>query len=77
LTPTAIIIPNSIRTAIVKAAKKYLGEPYIWGMPGRPVAFKPRPKPRGMDCSGFIAQAYKDATGVTIPSNSRAMWRFS
>jgi hypothetical protein len=28
-----------------------------------------------MDCASFVAQAYKDATGVTIPLSSGAMWR--
>jgi cell wall-associated NlpC family hydrolase len=67
---------SAIRKAIVSAAGKYLGVPYIWGMPGRPISFQPNQRPRGMDCSGFIAQAYKDATGITIPSNSSAIWAY-
>jgi cell wall-associated NlpC family hydrolase len=66
---------KNMRQAIIKAARRYLNTPYRYGMPRRPVDdYQPTPKPSSMDCSGFIAQAYKDATGVTIPANSNAMW---
>ncbi len=44
---------SSTGNSIVDAAKKYIGTPYVWG--GESVA------EGGMDCSGFVYSALKDA----------------
>jgi cell wall-associated NlpC family hydrolase len=64
---------DALRQKIIAAAKKYMGVPYILGAPRRPITAQSG-KPRGLDCSGFIAQVYKDVTGVTIPAQSRAIF---
>lgn len=43
--------------AVVAAAKKYIGVPYIWGGTNPAV---------GMDCSGFVQRVFKDL-GVELP----------
>jgi cell wall-associated NlpC family hydrolase len=69
------LIPDedAVRARIVAAARKYMGLPYRWGSPARPTV-PPASPPRQFDCSGFISQAYKDVTGVTIPRTSRVMF---
>jgi hypothetical protein len=69
----AIPDEDAIRAGIVAAARKYLGIPYKLGAPVRP-ATPPEPAPLRLDCSGFIAQVYKEVTGVTIPRTSRIMF---
>jgi cell wall-associated NlpC family hydrolase len=64
---------DALRQKIVTTAKKYMGVPYVLGAPKRPIV-EQSSNPRGLDCSGFIAQVYKDVTGVTIPSQSRTMF---
>lgn len=44
--------------AIADAAKKYLGVPYVWGGHSR----------AGMDCSGLVTVALKDAGYTNLPS---------
>ncbi|TVU59705.1 NlpC/P60 family protein [Paenarthrobacter nitroguajacolicus] len=43
--------------AVVAAAKKYIGVPYVWGGTNPAV---------GMDCSGFVQRVFKDL-GVELP----------
>ncbi|WP_127543591.1 transglycosylase SLT domain-containing protein [Actinoplanes sp. OR16] len=45
---------------VVAAAKKYLGTPYVFGSDN---------PSKGLDCSGFVQQAYEDL-GVKLPRNS-------
>ena len=56
-TPTTSATPNtneqSNGNAIVTAANKYMGTPYVWG--GESM------EEGGMDCSGFVYNALKDA----------------
>lgn len=44
-------------SALVSAARKYLGVPYVWG----------GTTPKGLDCSGLVVLAFQDAYGVTPP----------
>lgn len=53
-TPTPTSTPSG-DTSIVGSAEAYLGVPYKWG----------GTTDKGMDCSGFVQKAYKDA-GYTI-----------
>lgn len=50
--------------ALVEAAKKYLGVPYVWG--GESTS--------GMDCSGLVQRAFADL-GVTVPRTAREQMR--
>jgi peptidoglycan DL-endopeptidase CwlO len=47
-------------TAVVDAAKKYLGTPYVFGSTD---------PAKGLDCSGLVQRAYADL-GIQIPRNS-------
>lgn len=51
--------------AVVDAAKKYLGVPYVFGGTD---------PDKGLDCSGFVQRAYKDL-GVDLPRTSREQAR--
>jgi hypothetical protein len=65
--PAAQSNENTQRTAIVNAAKSYMGAKYVYG------AQTPSP-PMKFDCSGFIGQAYKDALNVVLPRSSSDLW---
>ncbi|MEV6600678.1 transglycosylase SLT domain-containing protein [Actinoplanes sp. NPDC051346] len=47
--------------AVVDAAKKYLGTPYVFGSTN---------PDKGLDCSALVQRAYKDL-GIELPRNSR------
>ncbi len=53
--------PSDVGPAILAAAKKYDSEKYVWGGGHPPTSFS---KGKGVDCSGLINVAVKDATGV-------------
>lgn len=55
---------DEIRKAIVTAAKKYLGTPYVYG--GLSTS--------GFDCSGFICYVYESAANMKIPRTSKSIW---
>ncbi|XVQ86681.1 C40 family peptidase [Microbispora siamensis] len=46
----------------IKAAKKHLGDPYVWGATG----------PRAFDCSGLVQFAWRKA-GVKLPRTTWSM----
>lgn len=54
-------VPGSPAEAVVAAAEKYLGVPYLWGGTD---------PDKGLDCSGLIQLAYRQA-GVDMPKWSR------
>ncbi|UUZ86488.1 C40 family peptidase [Paenibacillus sp. P26] len=47
----------------MSAGKKYLGTPYEYA--------SSRSNTNTFDCSDFVRQAFKDALGITLPSDSR------
>lgn len=49
--------PTKSNSTIVDAATKFLGTPYLWG----------GTTAKGLDCSGLVQLAVKNATGKTIP----------
>jgi cell wall-associated NlpC family hydrolase len=57
---------DSLRAAIIAAARAYQGARYVYGAMSPPGQF---------DCSGLIGQAYKDAVGYTIPRSSKEIYR--
>jgi cell wall-associated NlpC family hydrolase len=62
---SAAPVADATRTAIVNAARRYLGAAYVYGAQQPPTRF---------DCSGLVGQAYKDATNVVIPRSSSQIW---
>ncbi|WP_232436311.1 C40 family peptidase [Paenibacillus rubinfantis] len=48
---------------VIEAGMKYLGTPYEYG--------SSRSNTSTFDCSDFVRQAFKDALGLTLPSDSR------
>lgn len=50
----------------LQLAQTQLGKPYIWGSAGGRTNFSLNAP--GYDCSGFVAQVYKNAFGVDIPA---------
>lgn len=51
---------------VVAEAKKYLGDPYVWGATG----------PTSFDCSGLIQYVYKQL-GITTPRTSETQYAWS
>lgn len=51
---------------VVNQAKKYLGDPYVWGAEG----------PSSFDCSGLIQYVFKQL-GVTTPRTSETQYSWS
>lgn len=50
-----------LRGKILETAAKYRGVPYMYGAQS----------PSAFDCSGFVRQVYREATGKTLPRSSR------
>lgn len=48
---------------VIKVGKKYLGTPYEFG--------SNRNNTKTFDCSDFVRQAYKEALGIVLPTDSR------
>ncbi|EIT85564.1 Cell wall-associated hydrolase, invasion-associated protein [Fictibacillus macauensis ZFHKF-1] len=49
---------------LIKAAKKYIGVPYVWG----------GMSPKGFDCSGFIKYVFDEKTSVALPRTVAQMY---
>jgi cell wall-associated NlpC family hydrolase len=60
--PAAVLLPGASarRANIVRAARSFLGVPYLWG--GR--------SPAGLDCSALVQLAYA-SVGVALPRDAR------
>jgi cell wall-associated NlpC family hydrolase len=56
---------NAVRSAIVKAAQRYIGARYVYGSQSPPDKF---------DCSGLVNQAYKDGANIEIPRSTSEIW---
>jgi len=56
---------NTVRSAIVSAAQRYLGARYVYGSQSPPEKF---------DCSGLVNQAYKEGANITIPRSTTEIW---
>jgi cell wall-associated NlpC family hydrolase len=56
---------NAVRSAIVKAAQRYLGARYVYGSQSPPDKF---------DCSGLVNQAYKEGANIAIPRSTTEIW---
>ena len=53
---------SDVRIALSEFAKKYIGNPYVWG--GTSLT-------RGADCSGFVLSVFRNY-GMSLPHSSRA-----
>jgi cell wall-associated NlpC family hydrolase len=69
VTPAASPVPaatgSALRSAIVKAAQRYIGARYVYGSQSPPEKF---------DCSGLVNQAYKEGANIAIPRNTTEIW---
>lgn len=51
--------------AVVQAALRYLGAPYVYG----------GASPAGWDCSGYVLFVYKEAAGISLPRSAAQQYR--
>lgn len=52
---------------VVSEAMKYLGDPYRWGGTG---GTNPDGSKKGIDCSGLVLVAFRDARGIKLPHDA-------
>jgi len=60
-------------TGLLDTAAGQVGSKYVWGGAGGRSNFDP--KFVGSDCSGFVAWAYNQATGLTLPAQTSSMFQ--
>src|SRR4029077_3675982 len=65
-------LSGSQGNSVLDVAKTAIGSKYNWGGPGGRTNFDP--KFVGSDCSGFVAWAYENATGVRLPAQTASIW---
>jgi len=80
--PTTTMSPGSgVQTAsrgtgsLFDTAKSAIGSKYVWGGPGGRSNFDQSFV--GSDCSGFVAWAYRNGLGVTLPAFTGSIWAAS
>ncbi len=57
--------PNEVAQRLTQAFARWEGTPYRWGGSDR----------RGMDCSAFVQQTYREAFGIQLPRSTREQQR--
>ena len=55
-----------LRKNVIDSAKSYLGVPYAWGGGSR----------SGMDCSGLVATAVKEGSGISLPRTVESIFNY-